>query len=116
MNWLQRIIWPAIEEPTPHKGPSLPTVRFDKRRMTVAVRLLVRQYIAELPDVSDRKRPSIYAAAITSIERGRDLATLYRALMAIGVAHGRASQIALEINNAATREMGQGHREALAAR
>ena len=82
--------------------PSIPTVKFDPRRVTEGVKADLRENIKALGEVGIANFELIYEAALRSITAGRDLHVLYVALMTIdGMTKSRASNISRSLNNKA---------------
>jgi uncharacterized protein with gpF-like domain len=98
----------------PHYG--IPTVKFDRSRVTDTVRADIRECIESLPDIDKRHFAEIYDAALSSFLRGRDIHVLYNALINSGidgVTKNRARQIALYVDNRATSLMDKERQESL---
>jgi len=85
---------------------SIPTVKFDKSRVTARVRADLRRSISQIADIKKSDRDEVYAAAVKSIEAGRDLGSLARGLRDIcGLSQRRAAEIAHRLNGEATATM-----------
>ena len=82
----------------------IPTVKFDPKRVTEAVKADLRKNIQRLKDIDESHIDKIYDAALRSISRGRDLATLYNAIVELNLptmTKQRASEISRSLNNKA---------------
>jgi hypothetical protein len=84
---------------------AIPTVHFDPNRVTEEVKADLKNNIKELKDFGESHFEHIYVAALRSISRGRDLATLFDAIVELNLPNmtkRRASEIARCLNNKAT--------------
>ena len=84
---------------------AVPTVKFDPKRVTEAVKADLKNNIKKIKEFDESHFDQIYDAALRSISRGRDLATLFNAIMELhlpGMTKRRASEISLSLNNKAT--------------
>jgi uncharacterized protein with gpF-like domain len=94
----------------------IPTVKFDVSRVTNAVRREIQKCVAEIEGTTSSQREAIYDAALRSASAGRDLHTLYAALMELGIdgmSRTKASAIATHINNKATSLMDKARQQSL---
>ena len=80
----------------------IPTVRFDPRLVTADVKEDIRRIIYAIPGVGKSSLPALYDEAVISVERGRDLAYLCKALARHGVKKDDVSPVARFIQNRAT--------------
>ena len=92
------------ESPT-RVSASIPTVQFDRRRVTSAVEAEIRSTLATILELDAPIPASVYAAAVESVAAGRDLAVLHNSLVGLGLSKSRASEISRFINNKATAMM-----------
>jgi len=86
----------------------LPTVKFDPSRVTSDVQAAVKARVEQIAGLDPSNFQNIYEASLRSVSAGRDLATLYVALLALsieGMNKKRAKAVALHINNVATAVM-----------
>lgn len=86
-------------------GNTIPIVKFDPERVTEAIKADLKTNIKEIKEFNESHFEQVYDAALRSISRGRDLATLFNAIMALnllGMTKKRASDISLSLNNKAT--------------
>jgi uncharacterized protein with gpF-like domain len=84
---------------------TIPTVKFDASRVTEAVKEDLAKNIRRIRDFDASHFEHIYEAAFRSISRGRDLATLYNAIMELNLptmTKKRAGEISRSLNNKAT--------------
>ena len=81
---------------------SVPTVKFDPKQLTKAIRADLSARINEFEDLPEGKQAQIFDAAVVMAEPGRDLSYLASALINLGVPKGRASYIALYLANRST--------------
>jgi hypothetical protein len=91
-----------IERGEPRFG--IPTVKFDARLITKAVKADLKANIKLLPDIDRKHHKQIYAAALRAISVGGDLGSLADALMRMnidGMARHRAGNIARLLNRKA---------------
>lgn len=89
---------------------TLSTVRFDPERVTDAVKTDLAMNIKNIKEFDQSNFGQIYDAALQSISRGRDLATLYNAIMGLNLpdmTKQKASQISTILNDNATALMNQ---------
>lgn len=95
----------------------MPTVPFDKKRVTPAVKEHLRWNLAdtqELRQLSASDFNRVYRTAVASVERGRDLAMLSKTLQKIaGVPQHRAGEIAHHLHNHATAIMNTDRQQSL---
>jgi len=83
---------------------TIPTVKFDPKRVTDAVESDLAMNIRKIKEF-EAHFDQVYDAALQSVSRGRDLATLYNAIMALnlpGMTKQRAGHISIALNNKAT--------------
>jgi hypothetical protein len=83
----------------------IPTVKFDSKWVTEAVKADLEKNIKKIKEFDESNFDQIYDAALRSISRGRDLATLFNAIAELnlsGMTNRRASEISLSLNNKAT--------------
>lgn len=80
----------------------IPTVKFDPKQLTKAIRADLRARINEFEDLPEGKQAQIFDAAVVMAERGRDLSHLATALIDLGVPKGRASFISIYLANRST--------------
>ncbi len=95
---------------------AIPTLRFNPERVTEGVKDDLKNNIRKLKEFDESHFDQIYDAALRSISRGRDLATLFNALMEMninGLRKRRAADIALLLNNKATAIMEKERQESL---
>lgn len=103
------------------KGASLdagriPTIEFDVSLVTDAVKAEIRHRVAEIEGSTALQRDAIYDAALRSVSAGRDLHTLYAALIELGIegmTKSNARTIAMRINNRATSLMNRTRQQSL---
>jgi len=81
---------------------SIPTVKFDPKQLTKAIRADLRARINEFEDLPEGKQAQIFDAAVVMAERGSDLHHLATALIDLGVPKGRASYISRYLANRST--------------
>jgi len=84
---------------------AIPTVKFDPDRVTDAVKADLKSSIQKIREFDESHFDQIYDAALRSICRGRDLATLFNAIMELNlpdITEQRASEISLSLSNKAT--------------
>lgn len=81
--------------------PSIPTVRFDRSRVTETVKADLWTSIREFEDLPLGEERSIYEAALEGISRGRDLAFIAKAMTDRGMPQRRAGEIARYLTNRA---------------
>ncbi len=79
--------------------PSIPTVRFDRSRVTEEVKDDLWAAVQEFEDLPLGEEQSIYVAALEGISRGRDLAFIVSAITDLGVPQRRATEIARYLTN-----------------
>jgi uncharacterized protein with gpF-like domain len=85
----------------------IPTVKFDPERVTDAVKSDLKRNIKKIKEFDGSNFDRIFDA-LRSISRGRDLATLFNAIMELNLPNmtkQRASEISLDLNNKATARM-----------
>jgi uncharacterized protein with gpF-like domain len=97
---------PAVA-PARTVGPAytIPTVEFDPKRVTETVKADLKNNIKKTKDFDESHLDQIYDAALRSIFRGRDLATLFNAIVKLNLpdmTNQRASEISRSLNNKAT--------------
>lgn len=96
----------AVDPPRAVEPPhTIPTVKFDLKRVTEAVKDDLRKNIQNISEFDEFHFVHIYDAALRSISRGQDLATLFNAITELnlpGMTRLRASEISLGLNNKAT--------------
>lgn len=83
----------------------IPTVKFDLRRVTEAVKTDLANNIKEMKEFDEFNFFTIYDLALRSIFRGGDTATLFNSIMELnlpGMTRRRASEISLSLNNKAS--------------
>jgi hypothetical protein len=107
--------------PTTGKGSpyAIPTVEFDPKRVTEAVKADLANNIRELKDFDQSHFSPIYDAALRSICRGRDVGGLAKAIVALDLpvmTKGRAGQISISLNNKATALMTRDQQVAIGAK
>ena len=84
---------------------TIPTVKFDSNRVTEAVKADLRSNIQKVKEFDETLLEQIYDSALQSISKGRDLGTLFNAIMELNLpdmTKRRASEISLSLNNKAT--------------
>jgi hypothetical protein len=84
---------------------AIPTVKFDSSRVTEAVKADLKKNIKRIKEFDESHFSQIYDAALRSISRGRDLATLFNAIVELNLPNmtkHRASEISHGLNNKAT--------------
>jgi hypothetical protein len=100
-------------EPKPAVAPAravepanaIPTVEFDLKRVTDAIKADLKNDIRTINKFGEAHFDQIYDAALQSISRGRDLATLFNAITELSLpdmTKRKASEISLSLNNKAT--------------
>lgn len=105
-------------EPKPTVAPTravepvnaIPTVSFDPKRVTEAVKADLKNNIKEAKEFDESNFQQIYDAALQSISRGGDLATLFNVIMKLnlpGMTKQRAGEISRSLNFKATALMQQ---------
>jgi hypothetical protein len=95
---------------------AIPTVKFDPKRVTEAVKADLKNNIKEIKEFDQSHFDQIYDAALRSISRGRDAATLFNAIIELNLPNmtkQRASQISISLNNKATALMNQNQQMSL---
>jgi uncharacterized protein with gpF-like domain len=97
------------KESEPTAGPArtvepahtVPTVKFDPRRVTDAVKADLQKNIHNIKEFDESHFDQIYDAALRSVSRGMDLATLFDAITALNlpdVTKQRAGEISRNLN------------------
>ncbi|MBF5091279.1 hypothetical protein F1640_14920 [Novosphingobium sp. NBM11] len=89
-------------------GSDIPSIKFDKSRVSEDIKKALYADINGLPYIPTQLREALYGAALESISKGRDLALLTRWLVeqdVPGIDKGQASAIARFLNNRATVRM-----------
>jgi hypothetical protein len=81
--------------------PSIPKVRFDRSRVTEAVKADLWTAVQEYEDLPLGEERAIYEAALEGISRGRDLAFIAKAMTDRGVSQRRAGEISRYLTNRA---------------
>lgn len=84
---------------------AIPTVKFDPTRVTDAVKADLKQNIRKIKEFDASHFDKIYEAALRSISRGGDLATLFNPITELNLpdmTKRRANEISLSLNNKAT--------------
>jgi hypothetical protein len=84
---------------------AIPAVTFDQNLITEEIRADLRNNIKELAEFDETNFDHIYDAALRSMTRGRDLATLAKAIMDLNLpamTECRAGEIARILHNKAT--------------
>ena len=84
---------------------AIPTVKFDPKRVTEAVKADLKINIKALKEFDECHFDRVYDAALRSISRGRDMATLVNAIMELNLpdmTKQRAGEISGILNNKAT--------------
>ena len=100
-------------EPKPAVAPAravepayaIPTVKFDPKRVTEAVKADLKNNIKKLKEFDETHFDQIYNAALRSVSRGMDLATLFNAIMELklpDMTKHRAGEISRSLNFKAT--------------
>lgn len=93
----------AVALPKTKAGQSrIPTVKFDQSRVTAAVEAEVRSTLQGVSEIGESRFASAYDAALQSVRAGRNLKILHDALMDLGLAKQRASEVARLVNSRAT--------------
>jgi hypothetical protein len=95
---------------------AIPTVKFDPKRVTEAVKTDLKKNIKKIKELDESHFDQIYEAALRSISRGRDLATLFNAIMSLNLpsmTKQRAGEISLSLNNKATALMSRNRQKSL---
>ena len=87
---------------TKHGKPALPTVRFDPKQITEAVRADLWARINEFEDLPCGQEKAIYQAALATVTKGFALDVLAQALIDMGVSKGRASEVTRYLANRAS--------------
>lgn len=80
---------------------SIPTVRFDRTRVTEAVKADLWTTVQEYEDLPVGEERAIYEAALEGISRGRDLGFITKAMTVRGMPQRRAGEIAHHLTNRA---------------
>lgn len=80
----------------------IPTARFDQGRVTITIEAEIKSTLQGIPEIGPANLALAYDAALRSVRRGRDLATLCDALIRLGLTKGHASEVATLVNNRAT--------------
>ena len=83
-------------------------MKFDPERVTEAVKIDLKNNIKTMKEFDESNFGMIYDAALRSISRGRDVATLFNVIMDLklpDMTKQRASEISLSLNNKATTRM-----------
>ncbi|WP_443699238.1 hypothetical protein [Pseudomonas sp.] len=86
-------------------GSAVPTVRFDPKRVTEAVKVDLKNNIKKIKEFDESNFEKVYEASLQSVSRGRDLGVLTAAIMDLklpDMTKRRAGEIALSLNNKAT--------------
>jgi len=94
----------------------IPTVKFDPKRVTEGVKADLKSNIKKIKEFDETNFDQIYNAALRSISRGRDAATLFNAIMELNLPNmtkQRASQISISLNNKATALMNRNQQASL---
>jgi hypothetical protein len=106
MSWFRRQLQP-FTKPTEGKRFHSPfAIEFDPSTVSKSVKANLRKNIELLGDLEKKYVQQIYEAALDSVLAGRKLSVLYTALMKIeGMTQGRATEIALSLNNKATEQI-----------
>lgn len=86
----------------PQTPQAIPTVKFDPKRVSKAVKEDLRRNIDELRALPSGSHNAAFKAALASIKAGRDLKSLTDVLVKIGVEWKEAASIAMNLNNRAT--------------
>lgn len=81
---------------------TLPTVRFDRSRVTEAVKADLWATIQEFNDLPYGEELAVYEAALRSIIAGHSLNIICDALVAMGVDRGRSAEISRYLNSRAS--------------
>ena len=87
---------------------AIPTVKFDPKRVTEAVKVDLKKNIRKIKELDESHFDKIYEGALRSISRGRDLATLFNAIMELNLpsmTKQRAGEISRSLNDKATARM-----------
>jgi hypothetical protein len=95
---------------------AIPTVMFDPKRVTEEVEADLKNNIKKIEGFDESHFDQIYAAALQSVSRGRDLAILFNAIMALklpDMTKQRTSEISLSLNNKATALMNRNQQVSL---
>jgi len=82
----------------------IPTVKFDQKRVTEAIKADLKSNIKGIAEFDDTNFDQVYGAALRSISRGGDLATLFNAIMELNlpnITKRRAGEISMTLNNKA---------------
>jgi hypothetical protein len=109
-------------EPKPTAAPAkvveqayaVPTVKFDPKRVTEAVKIDLAKNIRKIKEFDESHFDKIYGTALRSISRGGDLATLFNAIAELNlpnVTKQRAGDISRSLNNEATALMDRNRQE-----
>jgi uncharacterized protein with gpF-like domain len=84
---------------------TIPTMKFDRMRVTEVVRADLKKNIQEIKEFDGSHFDRIYDAALRSISAGRELATLFNAIVQLNLpdmTKQRAGEISRSLNNKAT--------------
>lgn len=109
MSWFQRVFKPSVEEKRVKPSPVLaeqftrmPTVKFDPSKVTERVKADLRRNLEALPEVPRKQIQEVYDAALSMIEGGGNMATLYSVLLKLDEMNSaRAKQITRSLNQKA---------------
>lgn len=95
---------------------ALPTVRFDPSRVTERVRSDLRSNVQRIKEFDGSHVDLVYEAALRSIVAGRDMASLFNAIMQMnieGMTKKRAEAITVLLHNKATSIINRERQESL---
>jgi uncharacterized protein with gpF-like domain len=95
---------------------AIPTVKFDPKRVTEAVKDDLRKNIKKIKEFDESHFDKIYEAALRSISRGGNMATLFNAITESnlpGMTKQRAGDISRSLNNKATALMDRNRQESV---
>ena len=99
-----RTLGPAVGVRFPAAAHGIPTVRFDSKLVTEAIKADLRDNINKIKEFEAVHFDQIYSAALESISAGRNLAILFDAIMALNMpdmTRKKAGDISLSLNNKA---------------
>jgi hypothetical protein len=126
MSWVSKILAaikgnqetaaPHVPLLAPQSIGTIPTVKFDPRRVTKSVEEDLRASIESFDEFDPSHVPIIYAAALKSTLAGGNRALLYQAIIDLGlpqITKSRAREITTFIANRATAQINQEHQISL---
>ena len=103
-SWLRRGAVKQGQDRCPEAVVAIPTVRFDPQQVSSQVEQAVRDLVAAESEIPAAQRREAYSAAIASVRRGRDAASLSAWLLRKidGLPKASAHRISRTIHNRAT--------------